>query len=411
MHNRKRAGVKNPKAIRESVMITYDVIIIGGGPVGLIFAKSLAKTGLSVAVIEQQSESTLVNPSIDGRDIALTHYSHRVLQELEIWDHVPANEVSAIREARVINGHSSYYLHFNTLNASQDKLAYLVSNHLLRKAAYNAIKSFSTIDLYTETQIEQCSSNDSYTTVLLSSGKTLKASLLVAADGRLSKTRCRMGISASLQDFAKTIIVCRMRHELPHYNIAYECFQYAKTLAVLPLNHSTSSIVMTVPSHQANDIMHMREQEFNKYIPNCFENRLGAMELCGERYSYPLVTVYANQFTKGRYALIGDAAVGMHPVTAHGFNFGLKGLCTLSSEIQKAKDKGDDIGSSYVLKRYQHIHRLTTSPLYHITNIIAKIYTNDHQIAKLGRHILLRTADRMIPIKNTIINRLIKNAA
>jgi len=137
-----------------------------------------------------------------------------------------------------------------------------------------------------------------------------------------------MGIAASMLDFGRVVIVCQMQHELPHNDTAYECFHYDKTLAVLPLPGNNSSIVLTLSAEHSQDVLKMDAETFNEDITRRFDHRFGAMKLTSKRHPYPLVAVYAKQFVTTRFALIGDAAVGMHPVTAHGFNLGLSGANT-----------------------------------------------------------------------------------
>jgi 2-polyprenyl-6-methoxyphenol hydroxylase-like FAD-dependent oxidoreductase len=130
--------------------LSYDVIIIGGGPAGLSFARALADTDLKICVIEKQSEKILASPPEDGRDIALTHLSLKIMQELGIWSEIPAKEISPIREARVLNGTSSYFLGFDSENTGKEALGYLVPNFLIRRAAYQSVKPWKNIDLMTD---------------------------------------------------------------------------------------------------------------------------------------------------------------------------------------------------------------------------------------------------------------------
>jgi len=207
-------------------------------------------------------------------------------------------------------------------------------------------------------------------------------------------------------DFGRVVIVSRMQHEKPHDGTAYECFLYGRTLAVLPLSSNVSSIVVTISAEQADQIVQMPADIFSKQVRSWFRDRLGKMELVGERYSYPLVAVHANQFVKKRYALLGDAAVGMHPVTAHGFNLGLRGQDTLCKEIINAVEQGLDIGALSVLQPYETKHMRITKPLYHGTNEIVGLFTNDSPPAKLARNALLKFSNNFPPIKLMITHKL-----
>lgn len=383
-----------------------DVIIIGAGPAGLSFACSLANTGLNVVIIEKLSKKTLAAPACDGRDIALTHLSVKLLKKLGAWSHLPTDAISPIKEARVLDGTSSYFLHFDHRKVSHDALGYLVSNHLIRKSLYKAVNKLPNVKLITDVSVTSTSADSEGASVLLSNGEMIETDLIVAADSRFSETRRKAGISAAMRDFGQVVIVCRMEHEKPHGNIAHECFHYGRTLAVLPLSGNQSSIVITAPTNRSHEILNWNEDKFSNDISQQFKHHLGKMKLLGERYSYPLVAVHADKFASTRFALIGDAAVGMHPVTAHGFNLGLRGQDTLAKEIKSALKQCVDIGSSAVLENYQSKHRRVTHPLYLATNGIVRLYTNDILPARIMRKTMLRLGNNIWPIKRAIMNQL-----
>ncbi len=385
-----------------------NLIIIGAGPASLSFALSLKNANLQITIIEKSNKESLAKPKPDGRDIALTHFSKSVLSELGIWNHIDNNHISLIKEAKVLDGNSSYSLHFDYQQSkhSVDALGYLVPNYLIRQALYEKVQQQKNVNLITDTTVAEVHADQTSASVTLDNGEVRPADLAVAADSRFSTTRRAMGISASMQDFGRTIIVCRMKHSLSHHHTAYECFQYGRTLAVLPLTGNQSSIVVTVPANFASQLLSVSKEAYQHFIQDHLNNRFGNMELISDRYSYPLVAVYANQFVSTRFALLGDAAVGMHPVTAHGFNLGLQGQQTLSSLILTALNQHQDIGSEKLLRKYQHKHRLASKPIYIGTNAIVKLYTNDFLPAKLLRKGLLHFSNRFPPLKQSITRQL-----
>ena len=387
-------------------IINKDVIIIGAGPAGLSLACSLSDTNLKIILIEKQSKQNLSNPNYDGREIALTHYSKKILQNLNVWNRLPKHRISPIKEAKVLNGNSHYALHFDNSKTGKDALGYIVSNHLIRKALYDEAITKSNIKIVSNTSVIDSKTNDNSAIVILSNNKKIKASLLVAADSRFSTTRNKIGISTEIHDFKREAVLFKMKHEKHHNYIAHECFNYGETLAVLPLINNTSSIVMTVPSKKIKEIMNQNKKKLSISISKKFNNKLGNMSVSSKLYSYPLVSIYAKKFISNRFALIGDAAVGMHPVTAHGFNLGLRGQNTLASEIKFALRNGLDIGSLVILEKYQSKHRRSSKPLYLCTNAVVKLYTDDSFFSKIIRKTVLRIGNNFIPAKRKILDQL-----
>jgi len=383
-----------------------DIVVIGAGPAGLSFASSLADTKLNVLIVERQSLVELSDPAFDGRDIALTHFSQKLMTEMDSWSRMPKDEVFPIKEAKVLDGDSSYALHFDRADIPEEMLGYIVSNHVIRKALYEKASSLNNVEILTEVSVTGVKTDDNGAVVSLSNGKTVDAALVVSADSRFSETRRKMGISADMHDFGRVCIVCRMRHEQSNESIAHECFFYGQTLAVLPLSEKESSIVITVSSQMADRIMQMDADEFSRHVEGQFKSKLNRMELSSERHPYPLVAVWANKFVGQRYAVIGDAAVGMHPVTAHGFNLGLRSQHTLTELIRDAHVAGKDIGASDLLKRYESKHRKVARPIYLGTNAIVKLFTNDMPLHKLARKVVLRVGNIFPPIKRAITHQL-----
>lgn len=386
--------------------MNYDVIIIGAGPAGLSFARTLKDSNLKIALVEKSSLDDLKDPQEDGREIALTHLSVKLMKELGAWDRIDPDSISPIETAKVFNGDSTYSLDFTRPTKSMEALGYLIPNHLIRKSFYEEVATLDNVELITETSVDDVNTDDKTGTVTLSSGVILTAPLVVSADSRFSGTRRQMGVGAHMQDFSRTAIVCRMEHEFPHDQTAFECFHYGKTMALLPMKGNLSSVVITISSLKSGALLKMSDNEFNAQIQQWFGDRLGKISLVGKRHSYPLVAVHADRFVANRYAVVGDAAVGMHPVTAHGFNLGIRGADSLAHEIKKAQSYGKDFGTLSVLKKYERDHMHVTKFLYHGTNNIVGLFTTETLPAKFARNALLRIANNFPPLKSMITGKL-----
>lgn len=384
----------------------YDIIIIGGGPAGLSFAKLLSAANLKTLIIEKQDEKSLVAPDYDGREIALTHHSHRIMSDTGMWAKIPPKSISLIKDAKVLNGDLNDPLFFDHRQSGKDNLGYMISNHLIRKAAYEVVKPLKNVTLMTGVEVADVKTDAHSGTVTLKGGKTFTTKLIVAADSRFSATRRMMGIPTDMRDFGRVCIVCRMKLDRDHDETAYECFFFDRTMAVLPLNGRYCSVVLTIASEHADDILKLSPEEFGRDMTKRMEGKFGNMSLDTELYPYPLIGIYADRFYAERYALIGDAAVGMHPVTAHGWNFGLRGADTLAREIAASCDLGLDFGARDVLQRYSDAHRKATLAMYLGTNTLVSLYTKTTPLAKLARKSLLMIGQHLPPAKRIIMNQL-----
>jgi ubiquinone biosynthesis UbiH/UbiF/VisC/COQ6 family hydroxylase len=383
-----------------------DVLIVGAGPAGLALAAALADAGLRSLVLEQANARAIEHPAEDGRDIALTHRARRVMQHLGLWERLPDDAPAPLREAKVVDGEGKIsLLNFSANGTGLEALGWLVPNHLIREAAWQAASSRSGVRVLFEAQVTALALKPDAGIVTLQDGRSFRAPLVVAADSRFSSVRRMAGIGASVHDFARSVVVGRVSHEHDAGGIAWECFRYGNTLALLPLNGRQCSAVITADSNQAPAWLALSDEEFAARVQSQAPGSLGTLTPAGRRHHYPLVGVYAHRFTSHRFALIGDAAVGMHPVTAHGYNFGLYGVEVLAQSLKAARSAGKDIGHAEVLARYGDVHRRTTLPTYLGTNAIVKLFTTEFGPAKLARQAVLRLSEQLPPF-----NKLVKAA-
>lgn len=384
----------------------FDVVIAGAGPAGLCLAAALENRRLRVAVIDRQPLAGLSDPSFDGREIALTHASIDALRQLDVWSRLPTEDISRIRDVRVFNGLSARFMHLDHTDGGANELGCLVPNHRIRRAAYEVVRRREQVTIIADASVADVHAQPGAIQVSLSDQRVVHASLLVAADSRFSEVRRHAGIPARSRDFGKTMLVCRMEHEKAHGQIAVEWFDYRQTLALLPLNGNRSSAVITVTGSEARRLQQLDAGEFDLEVERRFRGRMGWMRRISEVFAYPLVAVMADRFAGPRCALLGDAAVGMHPVTAHGFNLGLLGAVRLAREIDRAAAAGRDVGAPWVLAAYERGQRRATVPLYVGTNALVRLYTSDLLPARLVRGALLRLGDEVHPFKRALASSL-----
>ena len=384
-----------------------DVLVVGAGPAGLALGAALADAGLQVTLLEQQGAAALHDPPEDGREIALTHRARRVMTDLGLWTHLDAADISPLNEARVVDGSSPLVLHFGEQRpAGGGPLGWLVPNHRIRRAAWLAAAARPGVQVQGDARVTAIARDAHAAHVTLADGRQLSARLLVAADSRFSATRRLAGIGAAMHDFGRSVVVGRVRHTQDHGGVAWEAFRYGNTLALLPLNDRISSAVVTLPADRAADWLALPDAEFAARIQAQCDGRLGALQAVGPRHHYPLVGVYAQRFVAPRFALIGDAAVGMHPVTAHGWNFGLYGVEVLARELAAVRQRGGDIGDLAPLRAFEREHRRTTLPVWLGTNAIVTLFTDERRLPKLARRAVLTVAERAPGLSRLIKSRI-----
>ncbi len=383
--------------------LDYDIVVAGAGPVGLAFAGSMAGAGLRIALADPQPEAALADPGDDGREIALTDRSVGLLQGLGAWTHIPAGDIAPLRRMRVLNGPSRYAMQFGE---GADPVGRFAPNHQLRRALYRVVGAQAGVTILAGRSVSAMQVESDAAAVTLSDEQTLRARLVVAADTRRSALRQQQGIPAALHDYRQRMLVCPVAHPVAHDETATAWFEYGQTLVTLPLNGGRSSAVMTLDEADAAALLRLEDAAFGAELTRRYRGRLGEMRPVGGRHAVPVVTVYAQRFTARRFALLGDAAVGMHPTTAHGFNFGLLGQHALAQALRRALSSGRDLADPVALRRYETAHRAETRLFFLAAEAIMRLYAAGESIpARLLRDGALRLGN-LPPLRQALTARM-----
>jgi 2-octaprenyl-6-methoxyphenol hydroxylase len=379
-----------------------DVLIGGGGMVGLTLGLALAKGGLAVAVADPLPQNTVLDAKFDGRVSALAYAAVRMFQALGVWEHL-ALHAQPIEDILVTDGApgrapSPFSLHFDADEAGTP-LGHITENRFIRASLFAEAAATPNLTIVSPASLEDLTPEAQGIAGSLSNGDIYTARLAVAADGRDSAMRERMGIGVVGWSYPQTGIVATVEHEKPHNGVAYEHFLPAGPFAILPMTGKRSSLVWTERDALAPRLMKLPDDEFNAEIASRFGNHLGATESAGPRWSYPLKFHLARAYVKPRFALAGDAAHGIHPIAGQGLNLGLKDAAALAEIVLDAARLGLDFGSVDLLRRYERWRRFDSFTLAAATDALTRLFSNDIAPLRAVRDLGMGIVDRIGPAR------------
>jgi len=379
--------------------LTADILVVGGGLVGGPLACALAQSGLSVALIDGEVPDATLAPAFDGRASAVALAPQRMLAAIGLWPDIEPL-AAPIRHIRVSDGASPLFLHYDHRDVGEDSFGWIVENRALRQAILKGVARHSDrITFLAPVRMTDLARNPSDVVATLSDGRTVRARLAVAADGRGSPVRESARIGVTSWPYNQTAIVCTVAHSLPHGDAAQEHFLPAGPFAILPLTGQRSSVVWTEKAHLVPAILAQDEAAFQRELESRFGDYLGELTLEGPRFSYPLTLQFANAYTAHRLVLIGDAAHGMHPVAGQGMNMGLRDVAALAELLVEAKRLGQDLGDAQILARYGRWRRFDNLLMLGLTDGLVRLFSNDVAPVKLARDLGMAAVNRVPPLK------------
>jgi 2-octaprenyl-6-methoxyphenol hydroxylase len=380
----------------------YDIVITGGGAVGLTLACALRETPWQVAVIEA------VPPRAgdrDGRALALAFASQRILAGVGLWDRLApaANPICSVHVSD--RGHFGF-ARFEAATLGVPALGYVVPADALGAALLDAVRSATNIKLFCPAEVEALAADTSSVTVTVRSEGgpfMLRSKLLVAADGANSRTRTVLGIGAQQRDYRQTAIVTAARPQRSHQDCAFERFTVSGPLALLPLPDGRCGVVMTVPSAEAADWLALPPAQFLAELSRRFGRRLGRFAGLDARRAYPLRLVRARRLYADRAVLVGNAAHTVHPNAAQGLNLGLRDAAALAERLVQAARAGLDPGAAQLLVDYAVARRADQLRVVTATDGIARVFYNDSSWLVLSRDLTMLACDLLPPLKRALL--------
>jgi len=375
-----------------------DLIIIGGGMVGLSLAIAVAQSGVNITVVEKDDLDLQLKPEFDGRVSAISLGSERVLNAIGVWQYM-LPEAEAILDIRVVDDYSTSHVHYNYHDTGSEPMGHMVENRHTRIALLKRAAELPTINLITKTEVSNFERDAHNSTITLSNGSIWQAPLLVAADGRRSKMRDLVGIKTIERGYKQHAIVCTIEHELPHQGLALQRFLPAGPFAALPMQHKRSAIVWSEDENLAPEVIKLPDAEFTAEIKARLGDYLGDFKVIGKRFCYPLNLVLAKRYIDNRFALVGDSAHGIHPIAGQGVNVGFRDVAVLAELIVEAMRLGQDIGGAKMLEHYQRWRRFDAMSMGAIMDGLTRLFSNDIKPIRLARDLGLDLVNKTPPLK------------
>lgn len=384
-----------------------DVAIVGAGLVGGTLGIALAAHGIKTALVDRLDPAAMTHDRFDGRASAVAAGGQRLLSAIGVWPHLAARS-EPIREIRVSDADAPLFLHYAYSEVGDEFLGNMAENRHLRAAAFARMKELEgTLRLIAPAGVSHMSEGSDGTTLHLSDGREIRASLIVAAEGRESKLREAAGIPLTGWSYSQLAIVATIGHEKPHRGIAHERFLPAGPFAILPLPDDAgvhrSSLVWTERADAASAYLALSDAHFLAEIDERVGGFLGRLSLIGPRFSHPLGLQFAQTYTKGRLVLVGDAAHGIHPIAGQGVNLGYRDVAALTEVIVDARKLGLDIANPDALGRYERWRRADNLMMAGVTDVLNRLFSNDVAPIRTARDVGLALVNRIPPLKRVFM--------
>jgi 2-octaprenyl-6-methoxyphenol hydroxylase len=379
-----------------------DLVILGGGLVGMTLALAAAKQGFSCHVVDRADPAEQTAEGFDGRASAISTASWNLFTNIGLADRLDplGCRIDAIA---VTDGMKPGRIDFRP-GPEEGTLGRMFANRDLRLALFDAARAEPAIAWHSSAEVVSRERGEHRVAASLGDGRVLTGSLLVAAEGRMSPTREEAGIAAARWDYRHRAIVTALAHEKPHENVAWEIFYPAGPFATLPLldtedGRHRSALVWTVAEDDAAGVLALSNRAFAYEVARRMDGLFGAVEPIAPRMSYPLAFHHAGKLTDRRLAVVGDAAHGIHPIAGQGLNLGLRDVGTLVEVLAEGARIGLEPGDAQLLARYERWRSLDNFMVASVTDGITRLFGVPGRLPSAVRRLGMGAVQRLPMLK------------
>lgn len=382
----------------------YDVVIVGAGMVGATLGCALVQSGFRIALLDISPPATGAGAGdYDLRVSALTRASQRIFQSLDTWSAIEQLRVSPFRHMHVWDAGGSRSIHFDAADVAEDTLGYIVENRVIQSVLHRRLQRVDNAELLIPATLAALRVDDSEVQLTLEDGRTLRAGLLVGADGVESAVRKLSGIATRGWHYDQSAVVATVRPERFHQETAWQRFLPDGPLAFLPLADGSCSIVWSTRPDHAAVLVKLGEAQFRDALQQAFESRLGPILACGARARFPLRLQHSTAYVRPRIALLGDAAHSIHPLAGQGVNLGLLDAAALADVLQQGRAAGRDPGDFATLRRYERWRKGDNLATMAVMDGFKRLFGIRAAPVRLLRNVGLGLFDQAMPLKRVII--------
>jgi 2-octaprenyl-6-methoxyphenol hydroxylase len=381
---------------------THDLLILGGGLVGMTLALAAARSGLTSHVVERGDPSELTAEGADGRASAISTATWNLFANIGIAEALEPLGCP-IEAIAVTDGMKPGRIDFRP-KPEEGSLGRMFANRDLRLALFAAAEGNEAIAWHTRAEVVERERGPHGVSVTLADGQVLRASLMVAAEGRQSPTRDEAGFSLAKWDYSHRATVTALIHEKPHEGVAWEIFYPAGPFALLPLldlpdGRHRSALVWTVAEKDAPGVLKMPDSMFLAEVHAKMHGIFGKLELAAPRMSYPLKFHHSRKLAGDRLALVGDAAHGMHPIAGQGLNLGLRDVGALVEELADGMRLGLEPGDAQLLARYEKWRSLDAFMVMSVTDGLTRLFGIPGRLPSAARRLGMGAVQRLPALK------------
>ncbi len=386
----------------------FDVIIVGGGLVGCSLALSLAAAGLKIALVESQTASGVAQTADwDSRIYALGPGSVDYLTQCGAWQAVDAARTMPVEDMRIVGDDARSGLDFSAYEAGLRELAVIVENRQVQVALWRTLQACpEVVAVYAPAACADLQLNNDAAVLTLGDGRSLRARLVVGADGGNSWIRHAAGMTAAAQPYGQTAVVANFETDLPHGAIARQWFRRDGILALLPLPGQRVSMVWSTGEEHADALMHLPPPELAAQVAAASVRQLGELRVITAVAAFPLRLQRVPALIKPRLALVGDAAHNVHPLAGQGVNLGFRDARELTA-VLATRGAQQDCGDYYLLRRYERARREDIAAMQLATDTLQRLFNNEVPLLGAVRNFGLRLANRGGALKNLLVQHAV----